>query len=54
VKDENDGPLADSYNILNRLKKFSLLLNMYNISDVRQIAIYTAGPLVPGSTHLAG
>jgi hypothetical protein len=33
-KDENDDLLADSHNILNRWKNyFSLLLNVYNVSD---------------------
>jgi hypothetical protein len=38
VKDENCDLLADSYNILNRWKNhFSQLLNVHNVSDVRQI-----------------
>jgi hypothetical protein len=49
VKDENGDLLADSHNILNRWKNyFSQLLNVYNVSDVRQTEIYTAEPLVPG------
>jgi hypothetical protein len=40
--------LADSHNILNRWKNyFSQLLNVHRISDVRQIEIQTAEPLVP-------
>jgi hypothetical protein len=35
---------ADSHNILNRWKNYSQLLN---VSDVRQIEIHTAEPLVP-------
>jgi hypothetical protein len=35
VKDEN-GDLADSYKILIRGRTASLLLNMHNVSDVRQ------------------
>jgi hypothetical protein len=27
-------------------------LNVYNVSDVRQIEIHTAEPLVPGPSHL--
>jgi hypothetical protein len=48
VKDENSDLLADSYNILNRWKNcFSQLLNVHNVSDVRQIEVHTAEPLVP-------
>jgi hypothetical protein len=47
VKDEN-GDLADSHYILNRWKYyFSRLLNVHRISDVRQIEIHTAEPIVP-------
>jgi hypothetical protein len=47
VKDENGDLLADSYNILNRWKNnFSQLLNVHNVSDVRQIEVHTAEPLV--------
>jgi hypothetical protein len=53
VKDENGDLLADSHNILNRWKKhFSQLLNVHNVSDVRQIEVYTAEPLVPGPSRL--
>jgi hypothetical protein len=31
---------------------FSQLLNVHNVSDVRQIEIYTAKALVPGPSHL--
>jgi hypothetical protein len=35
--------------ILNRWKKhFSHLFNVHNVSDVRQIEVHTAEPLVPG------
>jgi hypothetical protein len=48
VKDENGDLLADSHNILNRWKNyFSQLLNVHNVSDVRQIEVHTAEPLVP-------
>jgi hypothetical protein len=49
VKYENGNLLAESNNILNRCKNcFSQLLNVYNVSDVRQIEIHTAETLVPG------
>jgi hypothetical protein len=49
VKDENRDLRADSHSILNRWKKnFSQLLNVHNVSDVRQIEVHTAEPLVPG------
>jgi hypothetical protein len=48
--DENVDLLADSQNILNRWKNyFSQLLNVHRVSDVRQIQIHTAEPLVPDS-----
>jgi hypothetical protein len=48
VKNEKGDLLADPYNILNRWKNyFSQLLNVHRVSDVRQIEIYTAVPLVP-------
>jgi hypothetical protein len=53
VKDENGELLADSNTILNRWKSyFSHLLNVHNVSDVRQIEIHTAEPLLPGPSHL--
>jgi hypothetical protein len=53
VKDENGDLLADSHNIWNRLKKyFPQLLNVHNVSDVRQIELHTAEPLVPGPSRL--
>jgi hypothetical protein len=53
VKDENGYLLADSHNILNRWKNYvSQLLNVHNVSDVRQIAVHMAESLVPGSSHL--
>jgi hypothetical protein len=46
VKDENGDMPADSHNILNRWKNyFSQLLNVHNVSDVKQI--HTVEPLVP-------
>jgi hypothetical protein len=53
VKDENGDLLADSHNILNRWKNyFSQLLNVRNVSDVRQIEVHTAEPLAPGPSRL--
>jgi hypothetical protein len=53
VKDENDDLIADSHNTLNRWKNYSCqLLNMQNVSDVRQIEVHTAEQLVPGSSRL--
>jgi hypothetical protein len=47
VNDENGDLLADSH-ILNMWKNyFSQLLKMHRVSDVRQIKIHTAEPLVP-------
>jgi hypothetical protein len=53
VNDENGDLLADSYNMLNRWKNyFSQLLIVHNVSDVRQIEVHTAEPLVHGPRHL--
>jgi hypothetical protein len=53
VKDENSDLLADSHDILNRWKNyFSQLLNVHNVSDVRQIGVQMAEPLVPGPCNL--
>jgi hypothetical protein len=52
VKDENGDLLADSLHILNRWKNCSQLLNVYNVSDVRQIEVPSAEPLVPGASRL--
>jgi hypothetical protein len=53
VTDENGDLLADSHNILNRWKSyFSQLLNVHNVSDVRQIEVHSAEPLVPGLNRL--
>jgi hypothetical protein len=44
---------ADSYKNLNRQKKcVSQLLNVHIASDVRQIEIHMAEPLVPGPNRL--
>jgi hypothetical protein len=53
VKDENGDLLADSHNILNRWRNyFAELLNVHNGSDVRQIDVHIAEPLVPGPSRL--
>jgi hypothetical protein len=53
VKNENGDLLADFYNILNRWKNyFSQLLNVHNVSDVRQIEEHMAEPLIPGPSRL--
>jgi hypothetical protein len=53
VQDENGDLLADSHNSLDRWKKyFSQLLKVDNVSDVRQIEVHTAEPLVPGPSRL--
>jgi hypothetical protein len=47
VKDENGYLFADTYNILNRRKNyFPQLLKVHRVSDVRQIEIHRAVPLV--------
>jgi hypothetical protein len=33
-------------------KSYSQLFNVHNVSDVRQIEVYMAEPLVPGPSHL--
>jgi hypothetical protein len=43
---------ADSHNILNSWKNYSQLLIVHNVSDVTQIEVHTAEPLVPGSSPL--
>jgi hypothetical protein len=53
VKDDNGDLLADPYNILNIWKKyFSQLLNVCNMSDVKQTEIHTAEAIVSGASHL--
>jgi hypothetical protein len=47
VKDENGDLLGDSHNV-NRWKNyFSQLLNVHRASDIRQIELHAAEPLVP-------
>jgi hypothetical protein len=44
--------IAVSHNMLNRWKNyFSQLLNVHRVSDVKQIEIHTAEPLVPDPSH---
>jgi hypothetical protein len=53
VKDQNGDLLVDSHNILNRWKNyFSQLLNVHNVSGVRQIEVHMTEPLVPGPSRL--
>jgi hypothetical protein len=52
VKDDHADLLADSHNILQKCKSyFPQLLNVYNVSNVRQIEINTAEQLIPGSSY---
>jgi hypothetical protein len=54
VKDQNGDLLADSHNILNGWKNYfsQLLIECAYVSDVRQIEVHTAEPLVPGPSRL--
>jgi hypothetical protein len=52
MKDENGVLLADLHNILNRWRNYFSLLNVHNVSDVRQIEVHMAEPLVPGPSCL--
>jgi hypothetical protein len=66
VKDENGDLLADSHDILNRWKNYfsvnkainkaimgpSNATNLHNASDIRQIEVHAAEPLVPGPSRL--
>jgi hypothetical protein len=53
VKDENGDLLADFHNILNRWKSyFSQLVNVHNVSDVRQMEVHTVEQLVPVPSRL--
>jgi hypothetical protein len=53
VKNQNGELLADSHNILSKLKNYySQLLNMHNISNVRQIDLHIAQPLLSGPSRL--
>jgi hypothetical protein len=53
VNDDNGDLLADSHIILNSWKNyFAQLLNVHNVSDVRQIEVRTSELLVPGPSCL--
>jgi hypothetical protein len=53
VKDENGDLLANTQHFLNRWKNyFSPLLNVHNVTYVRQIEIHTAEPSVLGPSRL--
>jgi hypothetical protein len=53
VKDENGDLLTYSNNTSNWGRSYiSKLLNIHKVSDVRQIEMHTAEPLVPGPRHL--
>jgi hypothetical protein len=53
TSDKNGDLLSDSHSILNKWKNcFYRLLNVHSISDVRQIEVHTAEPLVPGPSCL--
>jgi hypothetical protein len=48
VKDGNGDLITYSHHVLNRWKNYvSQLLNEHNVSDVMQILVYTAEPVVP-------
>jgi hypothetical protein len=52
VNDENGYLMADSLNIINRLKNyFSQLLNVHSVNDIRQTEIFTAEQLVTVHCH---
>jgi hypothetical protein len=53
VNDEDGDQLVDSHCIWNRWKNyFCQLLNVHNASDVRQIEVHMAEPLVPGPSRV--
>jgi hypothetical protein len=53
VKDENGDLLADSNTTVKKWKSyFSQLLNVHDVSDVRQIEVHTAEALVPDTLKL--
>jgi hypothetical protein len=53
VMDKNGDLSADSHNILNRWKNnFSHLLNVHTVTDVRQLEVHMAEPLMPCPSHL--
>jgi hypothetical protein len=50
VKDVNSDLIADSQNVLNRWNYLSQLFHVHRVSDVRQMEIHAAEPLVPDPT----
>jgi hypothetical protein len=53
VKDENGDLVADSYNIMNSWKNHLFqLLNIHRFSDVKQVEIHTAEPVVSNPIHV--
>jgi hypothetical protein len=52
VKDKKGDLHADAYNILNKWRNYSQLLNVHRFSDIRQIEIHTAESLVPEPSPL--
>jgi hypothetical protein len=53
VNDQNGDLLAASHNILNRLNNyFSQLLNVHSVSDIWQIEVHRAEPLILGQSPL--
>jgi hypothetical protein len=52
VKNENSDQLADSHNVFNKWKNsFSQLLNVHNVSDVRQIEMQSSRVRFPALPH---
>jgi hypothetical protein len=49
VKEEKSDLLADAHILNMWMNYFSLPLNVHGVSDIRQIEIHTAEPLVPDS-----
>jgi len=53
VKDEKGDLVADSHSIMARWRNyFSQILNVHGVSEVRQVEIHTAEPLVPKPSAL--
>jgi hypothetical protein len=51
VKDENGDLLADSHNVMNTWENYSQYMKVSSFSDVTQIEIHTAEPLVADPSH---
>jgi hypothetical protein len=53
VKDENGNLLTKAHYILNKVEELLLsVMNVHSVTDVRQIEIYTAEPLIPNTGSL--